>query len=358
VTDDLRQFLERVLGWADPRPVDRALQLVERAATNRVPLVLSGDRDRILVRIAHALHRRALGAGPPFVVADPRWHQRTHGLASYATVSAALEVAAGGVLCVRSRRPPRDFNRVITRLPDVGAKLVVCVDAAERCDVLLSIAEPIRVPPLASRRDELPKIVDAYATDARADLASSAPFTPSHRAWVMRHCASLPAIELTVRRLVALQRAGSIAGAAALLGMGHTALGEWFALRRGLQGRLAAGRRGVFTDARSRYSDPKLMDEAGNEALQEAIKHMHGCGSTWVESVPVNERFDGEVVWAGEVQVFDLIGHPQATRAYAWSHATEGTKRRFYAVLGIPPIVDALTAVRASIVAAVDRGVL
>jgi hypothetical protein len=100
------------------------------------------------------------------------------------------------------------------------------------------------------------------------------------------------------------------------------------------------------------------MDEAGIDALREAIRNMHGCASTFVESVPVHETFNGEIVWDGEVQVFELTGHPQATHAYAWSHATTGTKRQFYAVLGINPIVDALTAVRASIVAAVDRGVL
>jgi hypothetical protein len=34
------------------------------------------------------------------------------------------------------------------------------------------------------------------------------------------------------------------------------------------------------------------------------------------------------------VQVFDLAGHPTATRAYAWSSPIEGsTKRRFFAVL-------------------------
>jgi transposase len=39
------------------------------------------------------------------------------------------------------------------------------------------------------------------------------------------------------------------------------------------------------------------------------------------------------------------------TRAYAWSSPIEGsTKRRFFAVLGIPPIVSPLDAVRAAIV--------
>jgi hypothetical protein len=50
------------------------------------------------------------------------------------------------------------------------------------------------------------------------------------------------------------------------------------------------------------------------------------------------------------VCVFDLIGHPTATRAYAWSHATEGTRRRFVAVLHSGPIDSPQNAVKAAIV--------
>ena len=57
-------------------------------------------------------------------------------------------------------------------------------------------------------------------------------------------------------------------------------------------------------------------------------------------------------IWEGVVHVFDLAGHPKATRAYAWSSPIEGsTKRRFFAVLHSPPIVSPLDAVRAAIVA-------
>jgi hypothetical protein len=93
------------------------------------------------------------------------------------------------------------------------------------------------------------------------------------------------------------------------------------------------------------------MDPAGLPALQDAVRHMHGCESRWVESVPVTKRFNGELVWQGEVQLFELVGHPMANRAYAWSHETDGGKRRFVAVLGLGPVVDAVTAVRASIAA-------
>ena len=92
------------------------------------------------------------------------------------------------------------------------------------------------------------------------------------------------------------------------------------------------------------------MDDAGIPALQDAIRHLHGCESTWVESVAVREEHDGQTVWDGEVQVFDLAGHARAPRAYAWSYPTTGAKRRFLAVLHAPPVNSAVAAVRASIV--------
>jgi len=99
-----------------------------------------------------------------------------------------------------------------------------------------------------------------------------------------------------------------------------------------------------------------MEDTEDLEALKEAIRNMHGCDSTWIEAVPVHETFQGQTVWQGDVQVYELTGHPQAKRAYAWSHATEGTRRRFYAVLQLGPVVDAVTAVRAAIVADFQRG--
>jgi hypothetical protein len=92
------------------------------------------------------------------------------------------------------------------------------------------------------------------------------------------------------------------------------------------------------------------------EALRTAIRHVHGVDSIWCETIPVHETFQGETVWHGEVQVFDLTGHPQAKRAYAWSYATEGTKRRYIAVLELGPVKDAVTAVRVAIAADAKRG--
>ncbi len=87
------------------------------------------------------------------------------------------------------------------------------------------------------------------------------------------------------------------------------------------------------------------------DPLSDAIRSLHGCASTWTKSVPVHETFKGETIWQGEVEVFKLHGHPEAETAYAWSHLVgEKTgRRKFIAVLGIPPINSAVDAVRAAI---------
>jgi len=78
----------------------------------------------------------------------------------------------------------------------------------------------------------------------------------------------------------------------------------------------------------------KKQAEVSNQALQKAIFDLHGCKSTWVKSVPVKEVFEGETVWEGIVQVFDLEGHQKAEHCYAWSYALKDSKkRRFFAVL-------------------------
>jgi hypothetical protein len=94
-----------------------------------------------------------------------------------------------------------------------------------------------------------------------------------------------------------------------------------------------------------------MPDPAGIPALQDAIRHLHGCESRHVETVHVREKHEGKTVWEGDIEVFVLKGHATATTSYAWSEATTGTKRRFFAVLGVPPIDSAAKALQASIYA-------
>ena len=93
------------------------------------------------------------------------------------------------------------------------------------------------------------------------------------------------------------------------------------------------------------------MTEVSTDQLKQAVESQHGGTATLVQSVPIHEEHGGQIVWDGTVHVFDLANHPKATRAYAWSYEREDGKRRFFAVLGIPPINSPRDAVRAAIVA-------
>jgi len=94
------------------------------------------------------------------------------------------------------------------------------------------------------------------------------------------------------------------------------------------------------------------MAEVEVSQLKRAVEAQHGCTATLIQSVPVIETFEGKTVWEGTVHVFQIHGHPKATRAYAWSSPIEGSdKRRFFAVLHLPPVTSPVEAVRAAIVA-------
>ena len=84
--------------------------------------------------------------------------------------------------------------------------------------------------------------------------------------------------------------------------------------------------------------------------LRDVIHKLHGGEATHVESVPVTETWNGETIWDGIVEVFDLHDHPKTNRVYAWSHKTDSDGDRHVTVLHIPPVVDPITAVRAAIV--------
>ena len=84
--------------------------------------------------------------------------------------------------------------------------------------------------------------------------------------------------------------------------------------------------------------------------LKDAIRATHGCESLHVESVPVVEQFENEIAWQGTVEVFDLVGHPEEKRAYAWTYR-DGDQDKTVSVLEIPPVDSAKTAVKVAIAA-------
>lgn len=61
--------------------------------------------------------------------------------------------------------------------------------------------------------------------------------------------------------------------------------------------------------------------------LRDVIRKLHGAEATHVESVPVKEVHQGKTVWDGVVEVFELRGHPKASRVYAWAHDTDDPQK-------------------------------
>jgi hypothetical protein len=87
------------------------------------------------------------------------------------------------------------------------------------------------------------------------------------------------------------------------------------------------------------------------EELRQVIRKLHGVESTHKQSVPVKEIFNGQTVWDGIVEVFELHGHKVATHVYAWTHETDDPEnpKRHVTVLHLGPVTSPVTAVRAAI---------
>jgi len=82
------------------------------------------------------------------------------------------------------------------------------------------------------------------------------------------------------------------------------------------------------------------------ERLKQVIFHLHKSGATHVGSVPVEEVFRGKTLWKGDVEVFDLTGHPKAKRCYGWTY---GEPAEFITILELPPVDSPQSAVKVGV---------
>lgn len=226
----LREALTRMLGWsaASAEAVDLALRAIRFAAQRRTTLVLCGAD---LVPLAEELHRLTLTAARPFVLCNPR--RRTSESAWNRTKCApngreALEQAVGGTVCLSTRSLPSDLHSLMRglRRPECQTQLVVCSERAE--DAELFNSAPIVIPPLASRKDEIDRIIQEYAVDAAGPLDLGEHWlNAAERAWIRGNLHTLAGIQKATVRLAAMRRAGSMSAGAASLGISHVAMLKW-----------------------------------------------------------------------------------------------------------------------------------
>lgn len=231
----LRRFLQLILGWAPGQleAVDAALQAVRAASAHRRPLGLVAAEDAIW--IARTIHRHAVGSGH-FIECNQRRGDSDPSEGSTPNVKrglAALTKAAGGTLCVWVDRKPPDFREFLeaARKPRTNVFLIMCT----RTRLDDTLATPIRVPALAKRTPEVPRIISELADEATTTLGlPRLAFTESDHAWVLEHEAtSFTSIERATLYLTALRQHDKyFARAATRLGVSEAAIRQWLDGRR------------------------------------------------------------------------------------------------------------------------------
>jgi hypothetical protein len=70
------------------------------------------------------------------------------------------------------------------------------------------------------------------------------------------------------------------------------------------------------------------------------------------QTVPVREMFRGKTLWQGNVEVFDLTGHPKAKHCYGWTY---GEPEEFITILELPPVNSPESAVKVGVAYQIKR---
>jgi pSer/pThr/pTyr-binding forkhead associated (FHA) protein len=238
---ELRSFLCRLLGWsiAAQESVNVALRTLRQVNAGDAPLLLCGDGD--LSEVALGLHTRSPRRQHPFVFCHPKQksaprsprHPARHP-AVEPGATRALAAAGRGTVCFRSSKLPADFSvlSLSRRSQPTQVQIIICASGLDEASAFRAAAIPI--PPLRLRHGELGRIIDEYASDACSWIEGASKFAlpPEDRQWIADYAAdSIPEIEKGASRLIALRVAGSVLGAASLLGIHHSSLLRWIARR-------------------------------------------------------------------------------------------------------------------------------
>ena len=81
--------------------------------------------------------------------------------------------------------------------------------------------------------------------------------------------------------------------------------------------------------------------------LTSAIENKARCAVTYLHTQPVKLVSDGIVLWKGQVEVFQLSGHPEAKVAYGWGVPNFEGKMEYFTVIAKPPLETPVAAVKA-----------
>jgi hypothetical protein len=85
-----------------------------------------------------------------------------------------------------------------------------------------------------------------------------------------------------------------------------------------------------------------MSDDRLDSRIATAAAQAVGGPTRFVANTPIVETFNGQIVWEGVVSEFDSYS---GKTVYAWAVKAD-PEPQYIAVLKVPPVTDALTAVR------------
>jgi hypothetical protein len=242
----LRRHLAWLIGFGGQYrvQVDRALMTVLRTASGHGALSLCGTGN--LIAVARRLHWDTL-ADRPFIVCDPRRVRSSANVRSPWNIDepmAALAAAAGGSLCVVTKRLPRGFDTVFERWRESSTRVQLILCGPPTADRILTMtAEPLVLTPLTLRWRDRVRIIDEIAEDVVPALGVRvAPLSAADRRVILQYDGeTVSDLEKATIRIAALRTRETVSGAAKKLGMSPVSLFRW-AAARGLLERLDRSR--------------------------------------------------------------------------------------------------------------------
>lgn len=83
--------------------------------------------------------------------------------------------------------------------------------------------------------------------------------------------------------------------------------------------------------------------------LSKAISSAHGCSCSHLSSEKIEEAHEDVGVWEGNVEIFELQGHPEAGVAYGWGWQDDDGKVHYIGVLKTGNVESASDAVKSAI---------
>jgi hypothetical protein len=95
---------------------------------------------------------------------------------------------------------------------------------------------------------------------------------------------------------------------------------------------------------RGKHGNPKVvLNFVSNQAseihglllLQAAVQQLHRCEADHIKTVFVDDKFEGQAMWQGEVEVFELRNHPKAKKCYAWFQYEKSDSARPVSVVAL-----------------------